>query len=152
MAVVTIADQRQTLHDDAAIARYLAGIGIDYERLQPASPLEPQIEALRTRGGYSTADQIDIVPDTPGLDEMLARFDREHWHDEDEVRFVLEGRGIFHIRPSQGDVVSIEVEPGDLIRVPRGTRHWFTLTAERRIRAVRLFQNRSGWLPYYTSE
>jgi 1,2-dihydroxy-3-keto-5-methylthiopentene dioxygenase len=81
---------------------------------------------------------------------MLQRFSSEHWHDEDEVRFVLEGRGVFHVRPKDGPVVAIEVGPGDLIRVPRGTWHWFDLCAERRIRAIRLFQDPSGWTPRYT--
>ena len=39
---------------------------------------------------------------------------------------------------------------GDLIRVPRGTHHWFDLCAEKRIRAIRLFQDPSGWTPHYT--
>ena len=45
---------------------------------------------------------------------------------------------------------AIEVEAGDLIRVPRGTHHWFDLCADRRIRAIRLFQDPSGWTPHYT--
>jgi len=81
---------------------------------------------------------------------MLNKFNSEHWHDEDEVRFIIEGRGLFHICPRQGPVVAITVEAGDLIRVPRGTRHWFDLCRERRIRAIRLFQDRSGWTPHYT--
>jgi 1,2-dihydroxy-3-keto-5-methylthiopentene dioxygenase len=81
---------------------------------------------------------------------MLAKFRREHWHDEDEVRFVLEGRGVFFIHPREGSVFAIEVGPGDLIRVPRGTWHWFDLCADRRIRAIRLFQDVSGWTPRYT--
>ena len=40
--------------------------------------------------------------------------------------------------------------PGDLIRVPRGTHHWFDLCSERNIRAIRLFQDVSGWTPQYT--
>ena len=36
---------------------------------------------------------------------MLDKFNREHWHDEDEVRFVIQGRGLFHIRPKDGPVV-----------------------------------------------
>ena len=72
---------------------------------------------------------------------MLAKFNREHWHDEDEVRFIIEGRGIFHIHSSEGGVTAIEVEAGDLIRVPRGTHHWFNLCSDRRIRAIRLFQD-----------
>jgi 1,2-dihydroxy-3-keto-5-methylthiopentene dioxygenase len=97
-----------------------------------------------------TADVIDVGPETPNLDTMLARFNREHWHDEDEVRFIIEGRGLFHIHPSNGPVFAIEVEAGDLVRVPRGTHHWFDLCADRRIRAIRLFQDPSGWTPHYT--
>jgi len=41
------------------------------------------------------------------------------------------------------------VEAGDLIRVPRGTHHWFDLCGDKRIRAVRLFQDQSGWMPHY---
>ena len=81
---------------------------------------------------------------------QLAKFSREHWHDEDEVRFIIEGRGLFHVRPREGRVVSITVESGDLLRVPRGTWHWFDLCNERRIRAIRLFQDASGWTPHYT--
>ena len=82
---------------------------------------------------------------------MLAQFNSEHWHDEDEVRFIVEGRGLFHIHPAQGPVFAIEVEAGDLIRVPRGTHHWFDSVRDRRIRAIRLFQDPSGWTPHYTS-
>jgi 1,2-dihydroxy-3-keto-5-methylthiopentene dioxygenase len=81
---------------------------------------------------------------------MLARFNREHWHDEDEVRFIVRGRGLFHIRPRDGGVLALEVEAGDLIRVPRGTWHWFDLCGDRRIRAIRLFQDSAGWTPHYT--
>jgi 1,2-dihydroxy-3-keto-5-methylthiopentene dioxygenase len=97
-----------------------------------------------------TADVIDVTAATPGLDAMLAKFSREHWHDEDEVRFIIQGRGIFHIHPRAGPVAAIEVESGDLIRVPRGTWHWFDLCADRRIRAIRLFQDPTGWTPRYT--
>ena len=92
---------------------------------------------------------IDVNPETPNLDTMLAKFSKEHWHDEDEVRFIIEGRGLFHV--NAGDSVFVlEVGRGDLIRVPRGTHHWFDLCAEKRIRAIRLFQNASGWTPHYT--
>jgi 1,2-dihydroxy-3-keto-5-methylthiopentene dioxygenase len=97
-----------------------------------------------------TADVIDVTSATPNLDAMLNKFNSEHWHDEDEVRFIVEGRGLFHIHPKTGPVFSIEVEAGDLIRVPKGTLHWFDLCGDRRIRAIRLFQDMSGWTPHYT--
>src|SRR5207249_9765013 len=141
----------------------LSTYGITFERwtaLRPvsadAAPDEvlaayaDKVADLNTRGGYTAADVIDVKPDTPGLDWMLAKFNSEHWHDEDEVRFIVEGRGLFHIHPKQGPVFAIEVEAGDLIRVPTGTWHWFDLCADRRIRAIRLFQDPSGWTPQYT--
>ena len=71
--------------------------------------------------GVITADVIDVKAETPGLEAMLKRFSSEHWHDEDEVRLIVEGRGIFHIHPTTGPVFALEVEPGDLIRVDTST-------------------------------
>ena len=163
MAIVRIPQENTTLTDDASIRAYLGACGIDYERWlpEPAIPANAptdavlaaygqKIDELKARGGYVTADVIDVNSETPGLDVMLARFNTEHWHDEDEVRLIVEGRGLFHIHPVTGPVFAIEVGPGDLIRVPKGTHHWFDLCGERRIRAIRLFQDSSGWTPQYT--
>jgi len=163
MATVSIPDEKRTLTQDGEVRDYLAGIGITYERWEPSHQLAagasaaevlaayaPEIDRLKAHGGYVTADVIDVSPATPGLDAMLNRFNSEHWHDEDEVRFIIEGRGLFHIHPREGKVVSITVEAGDLLRVPRGTWHWFDLCQEKRIRAIRLFQDTSGWTPHYT--
>jgi 1,2-dihydroxy-3-keto-5-methylthiopentene dioxygenase len=166
MATVRIPDERRTLTDQAEVTRYLATLGIDYERWpgeervpQSASAeavlaaYAPEIEQLKARGGYVTADVIDVTAQTPGLEAMLAKFNTEHWHDEDEVRFIVRGRGLFHVHPREtgGPVIAIEVEAGDLIRVPRGTWHWFDLCGDRDIRAIRLFQDKAGWTPHYTN-
>ena len=164
MAVVTICNENKTLTNIDEITTTLAACGIDYERWAPSHPISDnapadeilqaysrEIEELKIRGGYVTADVIDVSPATPGLDAMLAKFSREHWHDEDEVRFIIAGRGLFHIHATAGTVLAIEVEAGDLIRVPRGTLHWFNLCDDRRIRAIRLFQDMAGWTPHYTS-
>ena len=163
MASVRIPEEDRTLTDPEAVRACLAEAGIDYERWEASRPVAPdasaeevleayapEIERLKARGGYLTADVIDVTPKTPGLDVMLAKFSREHWHDEDEVRFILRGRGLFHIHPREGKVLAVEVGPGDLIRLPRGTWHWFDLCAEKQIRAIRLFQDPAGWAPRYT--
>lgn len=162
MAIVSIPDQNATLREADAIKTFLAGIGIDYEQWglvelednsdSPAilAAYARQIERIKERGGYTSVDVINVNSLTPGLDEMLARFNREHWHDEDEVRFTVRGRGLFHISPSSHPPVSVEVGPGDMIRVPRGTHHWFNLCGTRQITTVRFFQNKEGWTPHYT--
>jgi 1,2-dihydroxy-3-keto-5-methylthiopentene dioxygenase len=155
--------QGVTIRDEEQVSLVLAARGIDHERWTPSHPLAAaasadevlaayaaEIERLKGQGGYDAADVIDVRPETPGLDAMLEKFRRENWHDEDEVRFILEGRGVFFVHPPRGEVFAIEVGPGDLIRVPRGTWHWFDLCAERRIRAIRLFQDPAGWTPRYT--
>jgi 1,2-dihydroxy-3-keto-5-methylthiopentene dioxygenase len=164
MAIVNIPDKNLTLRDAQKITEFMAQIGIDYKRWDAdearVSPeateteiLEayaPEIEKLKAEGGYVTADVINIVPTTPNLDAMLNKFNKEHWHDEDEIRFIVKGHGLFHIRPKDGDVVSIEMEAGDLIRVPRGTLHWFNLCGDKTVRAIRLFQDPAGWTPHYS--
>ncbi len=162
MAVVNIPDAGRKITDAAEITAFLAANDIEYERTtyidvpadapseQLLAAYKPKIDELSARGGYKTADVIDVSSATPNLDVMLNKFNSEHWHDEDEVRFIVEGRGLFHIHPKEGQVFSIEVEAGDLIRVPKGTLHWFDLCGDRRIRAIRLFQAVSGWTPHYT--
>jgi len=160
---VKIPAENVTLSEPSEVGPFLARFGIEYERwildrpLPADAPPEEvlaaygrEVAALKSRGGYVAADVIDVKPDTLNLDAMLAKFSREHWHDEDEVRFIVEGRGLFHVHPVDDPVFAIEVEAGDLIRVPRGTHHWFDLCADRRIRAIRLFQDPSGWTPHYT--
>jgi 1,2-dihydroxy-3-keto-5-methylthiopentene dioxygenase len=80
---------------------------------------------------------------------MLAKFNKEHTHAEDEVRFTVAGRGVFHIHPQVGPVFAVEVSAGDLINVPHGMQHWFNLCQERAIRCIRLFEDPSGWTPEY---
>ena len=162
MAVLRFPENNEIINNEAAVRSSLAALGIDYERwsldrVPPDSSAEAVLAAyadeiadMKERGGYVTADVIDVNPSTPNLDAMLARFDKEHTHDEDEVRFILAGRGIFFLH-IDGRVASVEVGPGDMLRVPRGTTHWFTLCEDRRIRAIRWFQSTAGWTPNYTA-
>ena len=163
MVTVRIPDRNIVMSDKDEITRYLAGFGIEYRFWNASEPLgenpseeeilkayRDEIEELKRRGGYTTEDVIEMKPETKDIDIMLAKFSREHIHDEDEVRFTLEGRGLFHVHPENSDVIEITVTKGDLLRIPRNTLHWFNLCDEKRIRAIRLFQNKSGWTPYYS--
>jgi 1,2-dihydroxy-3-keto-5-methylthiopentene dioxygenase len=163
VAILSIPDTQQRLEDPTEVRVFLADIGIDLEHWDLIPGIDgrassetilnaygPRIEEVKQRGGYTKVDVINVEGSTPGLDAMLERFKREHWHDEDEVRFTIYGRGVFHIHPADRPVVAIEVVPGDFIRVPRGVYHWFDLCADRRIVAIRLFQDPAGWTPRYT--
>ena len=162
MALVHIPAQDRTIDKPAEIRDFLAQYGIRFESWDVAGRIsadatdddilaayQPEIERLKEEHGFVTADVINVNADTPGLDEMLAKFDKEHIHTEDEVRFTVEGSGVFHINPESDAVFSITVGSGDLISVPNGTRHWFNLCQQKRIRCIRLFEDKSGWTPHY---
>ena len=167
MAILNIPDENQILQDYDKVRNFLAGINIVYEYWEPVADLpqdasadevlsaySTRINELKSRGGYVTADVITVNKNTPGLDAMLAKFNIEHRHFEDEVRYILSGRGLFHIhsqkQQQRDQVVAVEVEAGDLICIPRNTLHWFDLCGDRKISAIRLFQDVSGWTPHYT--
>src|SRR4051812_17928736 len=99
MALLKIPEENRTIGDPTELVNYLAAVGIEYEQTAPAPAPSGQLSAddllaaydstineLKARGGYVTADVIDVDSQTPGLESMLKRFSSEHWHDEDEVR------------------------------------------------------------------
>jgi 1,2-dihydroxy-3-keto-5-methylthiopentene dioxygenase len=165
MARISIPDQKREISDAKEISDFLRPFGIWYEKWdvdgrlnQDATNEEilaeyaPEIERLKQKGGFVTADVINVNPETPGLEQMLQKFNREHTHSEDEVRFTVKGSGVFHIHPEGGPVFGVTVESGDLINVPRGTKHWFNLCSTRSIRCIRLFEDASGWTPHYIDQ
>lgn len=165
MARVFVEDEKREITDTGEIREFLEPFGIWYEKWEVENRVSvdatneeildaysDEIERLKEKGGFVTADVINVTPETPNLDEMLAKFAKEHTHSEDEVRFTIKGRGIFHIHPENGPVFGVQVEQGDLINVPNGTKHWFNLCDEKAIRCIRLFEDPAGWAPHYVDD
>jgi 1,2-dihydroxy-3-keto-5-methylthiopentene dioxygenase len=165
MARIRIQDENREITGADEIRAFLKPFGIWYEKwdVEGRLPAEatneqiletyaPEIERLKQAGNFVTADVINVNPATPNLDAMLAKFSKEHTHSEDEVRFTVKGAGVFHIHPDNGPVFAIQVESGDLINVPCGTKHWFDLCSDKTIRCIRLFQDVTGWSPHYVEK
>ena len=165
MASVFIQSEQRTIDNPAEISEFLKPFGIWFEQWQVAGRLNPdatdqdilseyapEIDKVKQRGGFVTADVINVKADTPNLDAMLQKFNKEHTHSEDEVRFTVSGKGIFHLAPEGGPVFGVTVESGDMINVPRGTKHWFNLCDDRHIRCIRFFEDSSGWTPHYVEK
>jgi 1,2-dihydroxy-3-keto-5-methylthiopentene dioxygenase len=122
----------------------------DGEKETVLTALDHYFQELQSIAGYQARDLIAIHPAIPGLDEMLAKFDRCHTHADDEVRYIVAGSGIFgFVRPDRSQV-ELTIEAGEYINVPAGTEHWFYLTENQRVKAVRYFVDSSGWTPLYT--
>ncbi|MRG28623.1 MULTISPECIES: 1,2-dihydroxy-3-keto-5-methylthiopentene dioxygenase [Laceyella] len=119
------------------------------EKAEIIQTFRKEIDDLSARRGYVTEDVISLSDATPNLDQLLENFKAEHHHTDDEVRFIVSGHGIFAIKGQDGRYFDVELEPGDLISVPENTRHYFTLMADRKVVAVRIFKTKEGWTPIY---
>ena len=144
--------------DEAAIADALRQISVIFERW-PLKPLAAdsdiltvyadEVARLTTQGGYRSIDVARIAPDHPEREAMRGKFLSEHTHGEDEVRFFVEGEGLFTLH-HDARVFNMLCSAGDLISVPAGMRHWFDMGAAPRFTAIRLFVNPDGWVAAFT--
>jgi 1,2-dihydroxy-3-keto-5-methylthiopentene dioxygenase len=157
-------DRHESLGDFAAIAARLAPAGVRLERWEadavlPERPGDDDIIAayagdiarLKERGGYRSCDVLRLTPDHPDRAALRTRFLAEHVHDDDEVRFFVEGAGLFYIRAG-GLVHAIECTAGDLIVLPAGTQHWFDTGEQPHFTAIRLFTTPEGWVARFTGD
>ena len=130
---------------------YLAAAALsDEEKDTVLSSVEHYFKELKQSEGYSTRDLIVLHEDIPGLEDILAKFESIHYHTDDEVRYIVAGKGYFGFVEEDGSQLLVEVVAGDYINVPANAEHWFTLGDSTRIKAVRYFIDTTGWTPEYT--
>ena len=91
------------------IAEHLKQHGVRFERWEASVAVKdeatqeeiveaykPQIERLMRENGYKSYDVINMYPDHPQKDAFRSKFNSEHTHSEDEVRFFVKGKGLFY--------------------------------------------------------
>lgn len=122
----------------------------DTEKEELLKSVDNRFEELKRDKGYATRDMIVIHEAIPGLPDMLAKFDKIHLHTDDEVRYILAGKGYFGFVEPDGNQFLLEVSAGDYINVPANAEHWFEMKDSQRIKAVRYFIDTKGWTPVYT--
>ncbi|GBF49609.1 ARD family protein [Leptospira ryugenii] len=123
----------------------------DAEKEEVLSSLEYRFEDLKKKYGYKARDLVVLHDEVPGIDEVLAKFDKLHIHTDEEVRYIIDGSGIFGFIIG-GEKFEVHVSKGDFLSIPANTNHWFTLDEKKRIKAVRYFKDNSGWVPVYVDE
>jgi len=150
--------------DGDTIGRTLGEKGVRFERWRAHARLSPDadqnavlsayrgdVDRLMSASGYRSADVVRLAPDAPNRDAARQKFLHEHTHDEDEIRFFVEGRGAFYLR-IDGFVHCVVCEKDDLIGVPAGTRHWFDMGTRPHFTAIRIFGTEAGWVASFTGD
>jgi 1,2-dihydroxy-3-keto-5-methylthiopentene dioxygenase len=92
------------------------------------------LEKIKEERGYQYEDEVE-TPGEGDLQQMYA----EHLHENEEIRFILEGCGYYDIRDNNDEWIRIEVLGGDLIVVPSGCYHRFMLDHTNVCRVKRIF-------------
>lgn len=146
------------------ISLALREIGVRFERWDATAVLTPQsthteimtaysadIERLKAEGPYTTVDVVSVHKDTENHAQIRKKFLDEHTHSEDEVRFFVEGRGIFYLHVG-GIIYTAFCEQGDLLSVPAGIKHWFDMGPVPHLKCIRFFQNEEGWQARFTGD
>jgi len=115
----------------------------------PKDSLDPRLSQLRDDRGYSYADIITIHPDKlPDYEKKVASFFEEHIHDAEEIRYIIGGSGFFDVRDKKDRWVRIHIKKGDLMTLPEGIYHRFTVDEKDIIHAMRLFIGQPVWTPF----
>ncbi len=160
------ADNPQTIiyetSDNADIAAVLNGVSIRFEQWEATQVLSEQaqqqeviaayqadVDQLVQENGYTYIDVARMAPNSPKKAELRQKFLREHYHTEDEVRFFVEGFGLFYLHIND-NVYIVRCEAGDLISIPANYRHWFDMSQAPYFTAIRFFLNKDGWIGHFT--
>jgi 1,2-dihydroxy-3-keto-5-methylthiopentene dioxygenase len=167
MALLTVhkegsPERAERFADHEAIAVKLGEIGVLLERWSADAQLGAgadqtaildayagPVERLKAKYGFQSADVISVGPDHPQKSELRAKFLNEHTHSEFEVRFFVEGQGLFYLHPDE-KVYAVLCRQGDLISVPANTPHWFDLGELPNLKCIRLFTTPEGWVADFT--
>ena len=118
-------DQRGP-HDSGRLVDpdYLSSLGIVHHELP--NNLDA-VNEIATSRNYKNRDEIEISPTLlPNYEEKVKNFFHEHLHEDEEIRYILDGGGYFDVRSKDDDWVRIRLEKGDLMIMPAGIYHRFT--------------------------
>jgi 1,2-dihydroxy-3-keto-5-methylthiopentene dioxygenase len=110
---------------------------------------DSELAELRKERGYDYNDIVTCTPAClPNYDDKLKMFFEEHIHEDEEIRYCLEGSGYFDVRDLDDRWIRIRIEKGDMIVLPEGIYHRFTMDENNYIKAMRLFKGVPVWTPY----
>ncbi|OVA03465.1 Acireductone dioxygenase ARD family [Macleaya cordata] len=128
----------------------LADLGVIYWHLNPKDyENDKELQKIRETRGYNYMDLLDLCPErVENYEEKLKNFFREHIHADEEIRYCLEGSGYFDVRDKDDRWIRIWIKEGDMIVLPAGIYHRFTLDTGNYVKLMRLFVGEPVWTAY----
>jgi 1,2-dihydroxy-3-keto-5-methylthiopentene dioxygenase len=167
MSILTIYPEHQPENgtrytDISAIQNHLHSLGVLFEQWEADYQLATDddqntalvayrnaIGKLKQKHYFQSIDVISVHPDQPEKDEIRKKFLGEHSHDDFEIRFFIEGSGLFYLHVAD-KIYAVLCEKGDLISVPANTTHWFDMGEHPNFTCIRFFTTPYGWVANFT--
>ena len=152
----TNAHHRKPQNNEEINLKTLENFGIFYQKLDLGThdtydENNPALSDYRKNNDYQFADILTVSKEClKNYDETLKCFYNEHFHPDDESRYVLEGAGYFDVRNENDEWIRVRIEKGDLITLPAGMYHRFALDEDQQfLKTVRMFVSEAMWTPIY---
>ncbi|KAG2050237.1 Acireductone dioxygenase [Suillus hirtellus] len=112
---------------------------------------EQEIAAVAKERSYRNHDIVSISKEGLGdeFETKIKSFYHEHMHEDEEIRYILEGTGFFDVREQSSESwIRCHMGAGDLLVLPAGIYHRFTLDMGNRVRTMRLFKDEPKWIAH----
>ncbi|KAI5079857.1 hypothetical protein GOP47_0005336 [Adiantum capillus-veneris] len=121
--------------------QYLEELGVLSWKIDVADcESNPTLEKIKGDRGYKFWETVTVAPGKlENYEAKLVQFFQEHLHPYDESRLILEGSGFWDVRSMEGVWIRFRVEKGDMIVLPPGMYHRFTLDTLNYIKAMLLY-------------
>lgn len=89
---------------------------------------ENEVNSIARERQYRNRDVITVSPEGLGAtyEDKIRTFFHEHLHEDEEIRYILDGGGFFDVRGRDDAWLRIQLERGDLMIMPAGIYHRFT--------------------------
>lgn len=155
-------DKKNTIENPEEITAILSNHNVTFSQWQANATLDhtstqeqviaayqPFVSDLMAKSGFQSVDVVSLHPEHPQKAQFRAKFLNEHTHSDDEVRFFVDGSGLFYLH--FGNIVyGLLCEKGDLISIPANTEHWFDMGENPSFKCIRLFTDPAGWVAQFT--
>lgn len=152
----------ETLTSHKAISERLSKLGVQFEIWLANKALTPDagqeevmaayqdsIHVLNKKYSFNSVDVVSLTDSHPDKATLRKKFLAEHTHNDFEVRFFVDGSGLFYLHV--GDkVYMLLCEKGDLVSVPANTTHWFDMGENPFFKCIRFFTTPNGWEGNFT--
>lgn len=144
----TALQKRGIVYEKWEAAKFLTANSTDKEIL---TAYKADIDRISKKFGITSFDVCQVTENNPKKAEIRKKFNIEHTHSDEAVRFFVEGSGCFYVHfEERKEIVRFLATKDHFLVLPKGIKHWFDMGPDPNFRAIRFFATDKSWCAHYT--